>query len=62
MNSHETGYFAAVQHRPATHQLSTTLQAFRSAASVVGVVVLVLATLAVGVYAIVFVDLMPYTR
>ena len=62
MNSHETGYSAAVQHRPATQPLSTTLQAFRSAASVVGVVVLVLATLAVGVYAVVFVDLMPYTR
>lgn len=62
MNSHEIGYSAAVQHPPVTRQLSTTLQAFRSAASVVGVVVLVLATLAVGVYAVVFVDLMPYTR
>lgn len=62
MNSHETGYSAAVQHQPATHPSSPTLQAVRSVASVVGVVVLVVAMLAVGVYAVVFVDLMPYMR
>jgi hypothetical protein len=37
-------------------------QALRTAASVIGVVVLVLALLALGVYAVVFVDLMPQMR
>jgi hypothetical protein len=37
-------------------------QALRTAASVIGVVVFVLALLALGVYAVVAVDLMPQMR
>ncbi len=59
MNSHVTGYAAVVPDRPAPHPPSTTVQAFFSVASVVGVVVLVLLLLMAGVYAVVFMDLMP---
>ncbi|MFZ0833252.1 MAG: hypothetical protein WAM92_09245 [Mycobacterium sp.] len=44
---------------PAPHSPGTTMQAFFSAASVVGVVVLVVLLLMAGVYAVVFLDLMP---
>ena len=58
MNPHETGYSATVADRPATH-VQTASQAVRSVAAVVAVVVLVVSLLVVGVYAVVFVDLMP---
>jgi hypothetical protein len=59
MNSHETGYSAVVPDQPAPHPPGTTMQALFSAASVVGVVVLVVLMLMAGVYAVVFLDLMP---
>jgi len=59
MNSHEIGYSGPVPNRPATHPADAALQAFRSVVSVVAVVVLVVALLVVGVYAVVFMDLMP---
>ncbi len=45
--------------RPVTEGPTTAFQAFRSAAAAVAVVMLVVAMLVLGVYAVVFMDLMP---
>jgi hypothetical protein len=54
----ENGYLCAVQSRPVTER-PTLSEAIRSMAAVVGVVALVLALLALSVYVVVSVDLMP---
>jgi hypothetical protein len=59
MKPHETGYSAAVPDRPVTDGPTTAFQAFCSAAAVMAVVMLIGTVLVLGVYAVVFVDLMP---
>lgn len=58
MKPHENGYIPAMHHRPLTDALPAA-HAMRTAAAVVGVVVLVLTLLAAAVYAVVVVDLIP---
>jgi hypothetical protein len=58
MKPHENGYSGAMQEHPLVDAPPAS-EALRTAATVVGVVVLVLALLVVGVYAVVHVDLMP---
>jgi hypothetical protein len=62
MKPHENGYRQAMHGQPLINGAPTAAQALRTAASVIGVVVLVLALLALGVYAVVAVDLMPQMR
>jgi hypothetical protein len=59
---HENGYKSAMQHHPLVDGPPTASQGLRTVAAVVGVVLLVLALLIVGVYAVVYVDLMPQMR
>jgi hypothetical protein len=59
MNTHENGYPGGMQQHPLFDAPPTASEALRTAATVVGVVVLVLALLVVGVFAVVYVDLMP---
>ena len=59
MKPHGTGYSDAVPDRIVTEGPTTAFQAFRSAAAVVAVVMLVATVLVLGVYAVAFVDFMP---
>jgi hypothetical protein len=62
MKPPEIGYPSGMQSRPVTRgptPIRTVIRAVLSAATVVGVVALVLALLALGIYVVVSVDLAP---
>ncbi len=61
MKPQENGYPGTMQTRPATNG-PTAWEALRNAAAVVGVVAVVLGLLVLGVYAVVYLDVMPHMR